>query len=109
MEAEMTEKANSPGENEGRGKGRGKGDDKKVDLIVLISGVEVPIKAKPDDLLRDVVEKALKTSENVGQPIENWDLRDESGNVLDLDRTVGSYDLADGALLSLTLKAGVAG
>lgn len=83
--------------------------DRKIDLVVLVSGVEVKIKAQHDELLRKVAERALKKSENVGQPLENWDLRNEAGEILDLDRTVGSYHLKDGALLSLTLKAGIAG
>jgi hypothetical protein len=83
--------------------------DHKFELIVLVSGVEVKIKAHAGELLRTVAERALKKSENVGQPLENWDLRNEGGDVLDLDRTVGSYHLKDGALLSLTLKAGIAG
>ena len=83
--------------------------DRKINLVVLVSGVEVKIKAQHDELLRKVAERALKKSENVGQPLENWDLRNEAGEILDLDRTVGSYHLKDGALLSLTLKAGIAG
>jgi hypothetical protein len=83
--------------------------DRKIDLVALVSGVEVKIKAQHDELLRKVAERALKKSENVGQPLENWDLRNEAGEILDLDRTVGSYHLKDGALLSLTLKAGIAG
>lgn len=83
--------------------------DHKIDLVVLVSGVEVKVKAQHDELLRKVAERALKKSENVGQPLENWDLRNEAGEILDLDRTVSSYHLKDGALLSLTLKAGIAG
>ncbi len=83
--------------------------DRKIDLVVLVSGVEVKIKAQHEELLRKVAERALKKSENVGQPLENWDLRNEVGEILDLNRTVGSYHLKDGALLSLTLKAGIAG
>ena len=86
----------------------GKGND-KVDLLVLVSGEEVKVKAKPDDELLAVVTKALEKSENVGQPIENWEMRNEGGEILDLSRTVGSYALANGTLLSLTLKAGIAG
>jgi Protein of Unknown function (DUF2604) len=92
----------------GGGGGGGHGND-KIDLIILVGGDEIDIKAKPDDTLRDLAEKALKKSENVGQPLENWDMRSEAGELLDLDRQVGSYNFANGALLSLTLKAGIAG
>ncbi|HZF93889.1 MAG TPA: DUF2604 domain-containing protein [Allosphingosinicella sp.] len=99
---------NSGGGNGGGGNGNGGGND-KVDLIVLVSGSEVEIKAKLNDTLGEVAEKALKKSENVGQPLENWDMRNEDGEVLDLGRPVGSFGFAEGALLSLTLKAGIAG
>ncbi|WP_423141111.1 DUF2604 domain-containing protein [Parablastomonas sp. CN1-191] len=93
----------------GTGGGHG-GGNAKVDLDVVVGGGEsVSIKAKLDDTLHDVAVEALKKSQNKGQPIENWDLRDEPGAVLDLARTVGSYGFASGTLLSLTLKAGVAG
>jgi hypothetical protein len=83
--------------------------DRKIDLIVLVSGVEVKIKAHGEELLRTVAERALKKSENVGQPLENWDLRNEAGDILGLDRTVHFYHLKDDSVLSLTLKAGIAG
>jgi hypothetical protein len=83
--------------------------DRKICLIVLVSGVEVKIKAHGAELLRTVAEQALKKSENVGQPLENWDLRNEAGDILDLARTVHSYRLKDDSVLSLTLKAGIAG
>lgn len=88
--------------------GTGKGND-KVELLVVVNGDEVKVKAKPDETLGEVAAKALEKSENVGQPIENWELRNEDGQILDLARTVSSYNLVDGAILSLTLKAGVAG
>jgi hypothetical protein len=86
----------------------GKGND-KVDLVVVVNGDEVKVKAKPGETLGEVATKALEKSENVGQPIENWELRNEGGQILDLGRNVSSYNLADGAILSLTLKAGIAG
>jgi hypothetical protein len=92
-----------------KGQGGGKGDDKKIDLTIVVSGDEVKIKAKLDDTLGDVAQKALDKSENIGRPLTDWILRNENGEVLDLNRTVGSYGLKDGDLLSLTLEAGVAG
>lgn len=100
---------NKKPDDSGTGGGTG-GGNTKVDLEVVVGGGEgVTIKAKPDDTLNDVAVEALKKSKNKGQPIENWDLRDEPGAVLDLARTVGSYGFASGTLLSLTLKAGIAG
>lgn len=99
------DKVPDPGEDNGKGKG----DDKKVDLIVAVSGDDVDIKAKPDDTLESVADKALKKSEHLGRPLSDWVLRNADGDVLDLARTVASYGLKDGDVLSLTLEAGVAG
>jgi hypothetical protein len=87
----------------------GKGDDKKVDLIVSVSGDDVEVKAKIDDTLESVAEKALKKGEHLGRPLSDWVLRDAAGQVLELTRTVSSYGMKDGDVLSLTLEAGVAG
>jgi len=90
-------------------KGPGGGQDKKIELVVVVSGDEVKVKAKPEDTLSDVAEQALKKSEHVGRPLSDWLMRNEAGQVLDLGRTVASYGLKDGDILSLTLEAGVAG
>lgn len=88
---------------------KGAKDDKKVDLIVAVSGDDVNIKAKPEDTLEGVADKALKKSEHLGRPLSDWILRNEAGDVLEVSRTVESYALKDGDVLSLTLEAGIAG
>lgn len=106
---EATAKEKPDSDKGGPGSGHGGGQDKKVDLLIIVTGDEVEVKAKLDDELSEVVETALKKTEHKGRPVTDWDLRTESGEVLDLNRTVRSYSLQDGAILSLTLKAGVAG
>lgn len=99
----------SKDEAPGAGGNKGKGDAKKIDLVIAVSGDDVDIKAKPDDTLEDVADKALKKSEHVGRPLSDWVLRNAAGEILELTRTVESYGLQDGDVLSLTLEAGVAG
>jgi hypothetical protein len=88
---------------------RRKAGDKTIKLLVIVSGDEVKVRAKPDELLSEVAEKALKKSEHVGRPLKDWVMRNEAGEILNMDRTVESYHLKDDAILSLTLEAGVAG
>ena len=82
---------------------------RRIELRVIVSGDEVKIKAKPDELLSKVAERALEKSEHTGRPLSDWVMRNEAGEVLDMDRAVESYGLKEGAILSLTLEAGAAG
>ena len=82
---------------------------RRIELRVIVSGDEVKIKAKLDELLSKVAERALEKSEHTGRPLSDWVMRNEAGEVLDIDRTVESYALQEGAILSLTLEAGAAG
>lgn len=93
----------------GQDKDKGPKPDKKVDLIVVVNGQPVEVKAKVDEPLAEVRDAALKKGNVVGQPPENWELKDEAGNVLDLATPVGELGFEDGTTLFLSLKAGVAG
>lgn len=78
-------------------------------LTVLVAGRPVQVQANVNAPLRTVLNKALEESENEGQAPENWEMRNEAGNLLDLDRKVGDLDIAPGSLLSASLRAGAAG
>ncbi|MGA0594263.1 multiubiquitin domain-containing protein [Enterovirga sp. CN4-39] len=81
----------------------------KISLSILVNGVAAELRAKPDDKLGALLEKALEETENVGQPVEKWELRDEAGELLSLDETVGALGLKDGAILVASLQTGAAG
>jgi hypothetical protein len=81
-------------------------DDAKV--IVVVGGVPTEVEANPNAALESVVEKALKQTKNVGQPKENWELKDAAGNPLDPQSKVAIY-LAAHAKVYLNLKAGIGG
>lgn len=81
----------------------------KVEIAVIVNGQPVPVEANVKAPLRTVVEHALQKSGNSGQPLENWELRDAAGNVLDLSKKVEEYGLTEGVKLFLNLKAGVGG
>jgi len=83
--------------------------DHSIGIRVIVNGQPVQVKASPHQPLIPVVNKALNESGNSGQPLENWELRDASGQVLDLHKKVGDYGFTDGVKLFLNLKAGVGG
>lgn len=80
-----------------------------VHITVIVNGQPVPVSAEPHSKLREVADKALHESGNSGQPLDNWELRDAAGQVLDLSQTVEHYHFSDGTKLFLNLKAGVGG
>jgi hypothetical protein len=81
----------------------------KILLNVIVNGHPVPVEGNVDAPLRTVVEHALEKSGNSGQPVENWELRDATGQVFDLSRKIGEFNFPAGTNLFLNLKAGVGG
>lgn len=81
-----------------------------ISITVVVNGQ--PLELAHENVhepLRNIVEKALDRSGNSGQPLEGWELRDSSGNVLDLSKRIQDYGFAAGTTLFLNLKAGVGG
>ena len=81
----------------------------KVQLAVVVNGVETLVEANLNAPLRTVAEHALQASGNTGRPLADWEFKDERGEPLALDRTVGSYNFAENTVLYLTLSVGVNG
>lgn len=50
--------------------------DHKKALTIVVNGQPVEIEANENAPLRSLVGRALELSGNVGQPPENWELRD---------------------------------
>ena len=83
--------------------------DNKQTLTIIVNGNPVEVDANLNAPLRTVIEKALHEGGVVGQPLENWELRDAAGTLLDLTQKVGTFSFGAATVLSLSLKAGVAG
>ena len=83
--------------------------DKRIEFVIVVNGQPVPEKAGFDEQVGEVVARALKESGNSGQPVGNWELRDDSGHVIDMGRKIGDVGIKEGAKLFLNLKAGVGG
>jgi len=81
----------------------------KLPLTIVVSGTPFGIEGNLNAPLRALVEKTLEETKNTGRPIEDWQLTDEAGHELDLDRKLETYGFQPGAVLILSLKAGVLG
>lgn len=81
----------------------------EINLTFVVNGQPVPVTANLHAPMQTAILEALHKSGNSGQPIENWELRDASGQVLDPSRKIGDFKLQPGTTLFLSLKAGVGG
>jgi len=94
--------------------GKAKGDDKekdanKITLTVIVNGQPTQVTANLNAPLHTVIPEALKESGNVGQKPDAWELKDVSGNLLDISKKIEEYGFTSDTKLFLSLKAGVAG
>lgn len=83
--------------------------DNKDEVVVVVNGQPVRVEANPHAPLQTIVPRALKEAGIVGQPPENWELRDANGNLLDLARKIDTFGFAAGTELFLSLRAGIGG
>ncbi|MBB5801248.1 hypothetical protein F4560_001016 [Saccharothrix ecbatanensis] len=81
----------------------------KVELLVVVNGTPTTVEANANAPLHSIIGRALAQTDNSGQPVENWELRDNAGGVLDLDAKIGSFRFDTGTRLFLNLRAGVGG
>jgi hypothetical protein len=89
--------------------GQATGSKNKITLIIVVNGEPVSVEANVNAPLHTVIAKALADSGNVGQPPENWELKDEGGAVLDASKKIEDSGISAGQKLFLSLKAGAAG
>lgn len=83
--------------------------DKKINLTVVVSGQPVPIEINHNGLVEHLVAKALKESGNHGQAPDQWELRTESGDLIDQSLQVDQAGIHDGITLFLNPKTGAGG
>jgi len=81
----------------------------KVTLTVVVNGSPTEVTANVNAPIHTIIPEALRETENTGQPPENWELRDEPGDLLDPQRKIEDFGFAPGTKLFLSLKAGVGG
>lgn len=81
----------------------------KVILKIIVNGQAASFEVEERTPVHALISRALAETSNTGQPPENWQLRDSTGNLLDPSGRVMDYNLVDGVTLFLSPKAGVGG
>lgn len=84
-------------------------DDKHVDLVIVVSGAPEAVRINHNQRLEHAVREALRESGNTGQRPEDWELRNEAGQLLAFSMTAEEAGLFDGQTLFLSPKAGAGG
>jgi hypothetical protein len=75
-------------------------------ITVVVNGQPTQVEANPQASVESLIEPALRQTGNAGQPVENWELRDQEGKLLTAQDKVEDF-LGD--TLFLNLKAGIGG
>jgi hypothetical protein len=84
-------------------------NDNKISINMVISGKAYSLSFPSGQKMIGIVESTLSKTGNVGQPLENWELRDEIGTFIDLDKHLRDYSFQDNVTLFLNTKAGIGG
>jgi hypothetical protein len=81
------------------------------DLVaVVVNGTATTVTIHGNPTLLDIVTTALQQTQNIGQPVENWELRGpDDVPITDLKTHVKKLHLQPGDMLYLNLRAGVGG
>lgn len=80
-----------------------------MEIIIIINGVETPVKANIEAKLIDIMSEARKESNNTGRQILDWDIYTSDGISLNTTRTVQDLGLAEGERLFMNLGVGAGG
>ena len=83
--------------------------EKEIEITVIVNGQPTQVVAHERDPLETIIPTALSQTGNTGQPPENWELRDASGEVLNVEKEIHTFHFPQGVRLFLNLKAGVGG
>lgn len=83
--------------------------DQKIKIIFIINGQDYPIEANVNAPLIEAVERALAESDNKGRELDEWEVRDASGVLLEKNRTPKDIGLLEGVRLFLSLSVGAGG
>lgn len=102
-----THSSSNPGKN--AGKGGPNNANHPFSITIVVGGEDQKLQVKPNDLASDVLQAALKKSKNVGQPLEDWELKTEAGVALVLTATIAQLNIGEDETLFASLKAGAAG
>jgi hypothetical protein len=83
--------------------------DNKLNVVVVVSGVDQPVEVNPHQTVGHLAEKALKASGNAGQPLENWEMKTAEGMLIPFETHIADAGIGEGSKVYLTPKAGSGG
>lgn len=78
----------------------------KITLTIVVNGQPTELTAAQSASVESLIPKALEQTGNVGQPPDNWELRDAAGRLLTSRDKAAAFS---GQTLFLNLKAGIGG
>ena len=84
-------------------------NENNIEVTVVVSGQPQQIEVNVHQTVEHLVHEALQKSGNHGQPPSDWELRTESGALLDQALTIAEAGIHDGMTLFLSPKAGAGG
>jgi hypothetical protein len=82
---------------------------KKLDLVVVVSGVPRPASVAEGEKLHKLVKEVLAESGDAGRAPDEFELRTENGATLALHLTIHEAGLVNGQTLFLNPRAGAGG
>jgi hypothetical protein len=81
----------------------------KDTITVIVAGDPTEVEVNVNAPLHTIKPQALHQTGHVGQPPEEWELRDEQGNLLDGNKKIREFGFTDETRLFMSLGAGVTG
>jgi len=83
--------------------------DHRIELVFIINGEDFRVEANGHAPLLAAVQRALGESGNTGRGLDEWEVRDIQGVLLDTHRSPLELGLISGARLFLSLRVGAGG
>ncbi len=82
----------------------------QITLIFIVNGVDVRVEANVNSPLKEARNKALADSNNTGRPMDEWEIHNAAGQLLDPNKKIEELvGLTDGTRLFLNLRVGAGG
>jgi Protein of Unknown function (DUF2604) len=81
----------------------------RITIVFIINGEGFSVATNVNAPLSAAVERALSESGNTGRPLGEWEVRNSSGVLLEIVRTIEELGLREGARLFLSLRVGAGG
>ncbi len=78
-------------------------------IVFIINGTNFSLETNVNAPLKEAVARALSESGNSGRPPSEWQVRDTTGVLLELNRKIEDFHFANGTRLFLTLAVGAGG